>query len=91
MPLTSKDAALFIGGPGQEQVAPNVWVSPVMPSDDSTTLVSSGGDSARVNLRINPPAATALGKALSFLRQHEGEPVVIAGPDTDAIVTAYRG
>jgi hypothetical protein len=90
MPLTSKDAALFVeSGIEQKQVAPNIWISSFVP-DDGGTFLKTDSDLLRVNLRRRPLPNTGLSKALAWLRQHEGETVIIAGPDTDIIVEQYR-
>jgi hypothetical protein len=88
VPLTSKDIP---GGSRQRQVAEFVWVSDEVPENGSTIL-RTGRDMVRVNVtKAGPVPNTALGRALSWMREHESEPVIIAGPDAEVIVKTYQG
>lgn len=87
MPLTSRDIP---GSAIQREVAPNIWVSSEVP-DGGYTVLRTGTDSVRVNVTKARASGqeTALGRALAWLREHRGEPIIIAGPDAELIVQEH--
>ena len=93
MPLTAKDAALFLPvGVEQKQVAPGIWLSSDR-SDAPHTRLRTGSHSVLVNVQaaaVPGKFNTALGRALAFIRHEReaGQPVIISGPDAVLIIEA---
>ena len=89
MPLSSNDIPNPLGVT-QTLVAPNIWLSTESTPDDVTVL-RTGNDRVQVNVTKAEAngQATAMGRALSFLRAHSDEPVILAGPDAERIVEMF--
>lgn len=90
MPLGSRDLGPLVGGEVSQVQVGNLWVDAV-DTDGGTTVLRVGDDFVRVNVtKAGPLPNTAMGRALSWLRSHEGETVTITGPDAMFIAKTYQ-